>query len=96
MVSATPAPKDGQHDTPARSMAGTDKNIGREGITSQNVAWKWAAMRSASPVSRYSQITANKDTSGSDATRATKAGLRRAISNTAPMMIPNRAAFVSK
>lgn len=78
---------------PERSIAGSTKNIGKEGRTSQKVASECAAIRSASCVSRQSQIMARIETIGRDAMSAPKAGLRLAVSETAETIIPDIAAL---
>jgi hypothetical protein len=50
-------------------------------------------MRARSPVSRHSQIIASTDTSGNDAIKAPKPGLRRAISEINATRTPDNAAF---
>ena len=59
---------------PARSIAGISRNIGSDGSTYQKVALAWAAIFSASGLSRHSQIMPSTDTSGSEATSAPKPG----------------------
>ena len=77
MVSAQPASNASQNAQPRSSSAGIAKNIGKDGSTNQKVARAWAAMVVGSCVSFHSQIMPSTETSGSDATRAPAAGLRR-------------------
>jgi len=70
------------------------KNIGSDGRTNQKVASDCAAMRSVSAVSCHSQIIARIETSGSEAIRPPKPGLRRATSETAMTMNPDSAALI--
>src|SRR5258705_3576496 len=81
---------------PWRSIQGKARNIGSDGMTYQNVASAWPAMRLMSWVSRHSHRMPKSDTSGRDATKAPKAGLRRAISDTAMTMIPDKRALVTR
>ena len=86
----------GQNGTADRSISGMAINIGNVGSTYQKVATICEAMRSVSPVSRHSQITARIDTSGSDTMSAPSAGLRFATSETMAMMMPEISALMTR
>ena len=87
---------EGQKPMPPRSIAGVNRNIGSDGRTYQKVASICEATRVASAVSRRSHMTAMIEISGSDATKAPKAGLRLATSDTIAASNPESAAFVKK
>jgi hypothetical protein len=76
----------GQNPSPCRSIAGRTKNIGSDGRTNQKVASDCAATRCVSAVSCQSQIIARIETSGSEAIRPPKPGLRLATSEAAMTM----------
>src|SRR5450631_4225324 len=90
-VRAQPAPMLGQKPIPARSSAGSTRNIGSDGRTYQNVDSAWLAIRAVSAVSRQSQMIPSSDTNGSDTIKAAKAGLRLATSDTTATMMPDSA-----
>src|SRR3954452_145477 len=96
MVRTQLAASVGQKPTPARSMPGSTRNIGRDGRTYQNVDSAWLAIRSASPVSRQSHRIPNNDTKGSETISAPKAGLRLATSDTTAIIIPDKAHLMMK
>ncbi len=68
---------------PARSSSGNTMNNTSEGRTSQKMLCAKAATGSLSPVSRYSQMKASSEVSGSEARSAAQSELRFAISETA-------------
>jgi len=86
----------GQKPTPPRSIAGISKNIGKDGKTYQKVASMCEAIRAASAVSRHNQMTAMIEINGREATRAPKAGLRLAVSETRAASRPDNAALITK
>src|SRR6185437_4261202 len=86
----------GQKPTPARNSAGITRNIGSVGSTYQNVDCVVAAMRAVSPVSRHSQMKLSTETSGSDKMSAPSVGARRAVSDAAAMMTPDRPALSTR
>src|SRR4051794_13689990 len=96
MVRTQLAASVGQKPTPARSMPGSTRNIGRDGRTYQNVDSAWPAIRSASPVSRHSQMIPSNETSGSETINAPNAGLRFATSETTAMITPDNAHLMTK
>src|SRR5688572_15567837 len=88
--------KASQNGIPCRSSAGMIRNIGRDGNTNQNVPSAWRAMRSASLVSRHSQMIARIETSGSEAISPPMAGLRRATSDTTMTMRPDKKVLMTR
>ena len=70
--------------------------MGSDGMTYQKVASAWFAIRATSFVSRHSHMIASSDTNGNDTTKAPKAGLRRAISDTAMIINPDNSAFTTR
>jgi len=86
----------GQNWIPLRSIAGTSKNIGSDGMMYQKVASIWEAICVSSPVSRHNQMTAMMEIKGSDATSAPNAGLRFATSETKAASSPDKAALIAK
>ncbi len=72
-----------QNDIPLRSKTARVGNKASEGITSQKILIDSVATFWVSCVSRYSQINANNEVSGNDASKAAHTLLRLAISDTA-------------
>jgi len=82
-----------QNATPWRNSAGSTRNKGKVGSTSQKVPCASAAMRSLSPVSRHSQSIDRMESRGSDRIKAPQLGLRRATSEAVAMMMPESTAL---
>jgi hypothetical protein len=81
---------------PCRSSAGITRNIGSVGSTYQKVDSAVAAMRAESPVSRQSQMKPSTEMSGSERISAPTVGARRAASEAAAMMTPDRSVLTMR
>ena len=69
-------------------------NIGKDGMTNQNVAIEWCEMRSASPVSNHIHIIPRTEINGKEAIRPPKPGYFLETSDTIAIIKPDNIALI--